>query len=84
VIEYNMIMNPDNSKPKLKIDATSLSTECPRSLRALFPQLNQGTSIMQIIIDRIPVKGPSNPSNANFRSLMALNNLLLFISFLFN
>jgi hypothetical protein len=43
---------PASNKPKLKNGATLLLTACPRSLKALVDQLNQGDSIMATMMKK--------------------------------
>jgi hypothetical protein len=49
---YTTIRKPVSSKPRLNIGATTLFTECPRSLRAFFCQLNQGENIIETPIEK--------------------------------
>ena len=56
--------NPDSSNPKLNNGATSLVTECPRSLKALLPQLNHGDKSIDTAIKIIAINGPRIPNRA--------------------
>jgi hypothetical protein len=40
--------DPASNNPKLKYGAALLWTACPKSLRALFDQLNHGTEAIEI------------------------------------
>jgi hypothetical protein len=48
--------------------AASLFMECPKSLSALFHQLNHGERNMETNTKKIAVKDPIRPKSAYFRS----------------
>ena len=64
VTEKTTIKNPDNNNPKLNNGATSLLTECPISLKASVPQLNQGDNTIDNAMKAIAIKGAINPTSA--------------------
>jgi hypothetical protein len=64
LIEYTINKKPQRSKPKLNNGATLLLTECPRSLNALFSQLNHGAKPMLNVMNKNAMAGPMIPNNA--------------------
>ena len=59
----------------------SARAECPRSLRALLHQLNQGDNIMDTPMKKYATKGPTTPNKAYFRSFIytkpSVTNLMI-------
>ena len=63
-----MMSSPVETRPKLKIGATSLLEACPRSLRAFLHQLNHGDNEIDKPIAMYAVRGANTPNNAYFLS----------------